>query len=115
MQAPIVQLLSANILFEECSTRELLNKLKNFKEPTMKKFTLAVLTLCLFAASAFAQGTQGRLVGTVAGPDGNIAGANVTAKDNQTGKEFTVQATADGTFSIPQLEVGTYTVTITAP
>jgi hypothetical protein len=80
----------------------------------MKKFTLAVLALCLFAASAFAQGTQGRLVGTVAGPDGNIAGATVTAKDNQTGKEYTVQASGDGTFSIPQLEVGTYTVTITS-
>jgi hypothetical protein len=81
----------------------------------MKRFTLAVLTLCLFTVSAFAQGTTGRLVGNVAGPDGNIAGATIVAKDNQTGKEQTVQATADGTFSIQQLEFGTYTVTITAP
>jgi hypothetical protein len=81
----------------------------------MKRFTLAVLTLCLFTVSAFAQGTTGRLVGSVAGPDGNIAGATIVAKDNQTGKEQTVQATADGTFSIQQLEFGTYTVTITAP
>jgi hypothetical protein len=80
----------------------------------MRKFTLAVLALCVFAASAFAQGTQGRLVGTVIGPDGNIAGATITAKDNQTGKETTVQASGDGSFSTP-LEVGTYTVTITAP
>jgi hypothetical protein len=79
----------------------------------MRKFTLAVVALCLFAASAFAQGTQGRLVGTVMGPDGVIAGATVTAKDNQTGKEVVVQASGDGSFSIP-LEVGTYTVTITA-
>jgi hypothetical protein len=75
---------------------------------------LALLALCVFAASAFAQGTQGRLVGTVVGPDGNIPGATVTAKDNQTGKEATVQASGDGSFSMP-LEVGTYTVTITAP
>src|SRR4051812_38127212 len=80
----------------------------------MKKFTLAVLTLCLFAASAFAQGTQGRLVGTVAGPDGYIPGATITAKDNQTGKEYKAQSNEDGTFSIAQLDVGTYTVTTTA-
>jgi hypothetical protein len=81
----------------------------------MKKFTLAVLALCLFSVSAFAQGGQGRLVGTVAGPDGNIAGATVTVKDNQTGKEQTIQASGEGAFSFQQLEVGTYTVTITAP
>ena len=82
---------------------------------TMKRFTLAVLTLCLFTASAFAQGNTGRLVGNVAGPDGNIPGANVTIKDNQTGKEQTIQASGDGSFAISQLDVGTYTVTITAP
>lgn len=81
----------------------------------MRKFTLAVLAICLFAVSAAAQATNGRLVGTVAGPDGNIAGATITAKDNLTGKESTVQSTGDGTFSISQLEFGVYTVTITAP
>jgi hypothetical protein len=85
------------------------------KKFTMKRFMLAVLTLCLFTASAFAQGNTGRLVGNVAGPDGNIPGANVTIKDNQTGKEQTIQASGDGSFAISQLDVGTYTVTITAP
>src|ERR1044072_321954 len=85
------------------------------KEYTMRKFMLAVLALCLFSATAFAQGGQGSLTGTVAGPDGNIAGATVTAKDNQTGKEQTVQASGEGSFSFAQLEVGSYTVTVTAP
>ncbi|HKP35876.1 MAG TPA: TonB-dependent receptor [Pyrinomonadaceae bacterium] len=80
----------------------------------MKKFTLAVLALLVFAAAAFAQ-SAGRIVGTVAGPDGNIAGASITAKDTQTGKEFSATASEDGTFSINQIEAGTYTVTITAP
>jgi hypothetical protein len=81
----------------------------------MTRFSFALLTLCLCIASAFAQSTKGRLVGSVAGPDGNIAGATITAKDEQTGREVTVQTTGDGTFSISQLEFGTYTVTITAP
>lgn len=81
----------------------------------MKRFTLAVVTLCLFTASAFAQSTKGSLGGSVAGPDGNIAGANIVVKDNQTGREMTVQTSDDGTFNIPQVEYGTYTVTITAP
>src|SRR3954469_20358184 len=85
------------------------------KEYTMRNFILAVLALCLFCATAFAQGGQGSLSGSVAGPDGNIAGATITAKDNQTGKEQTVQASSDGTFTIASLEVGTYTVTVTAP
>ncbi|HZH30942.1 MAG TPA: TonB-dependent receptor [Pyrinomonadaceae bacterium] len=75
---------------------------------------LAALALCMFSALAVAQGNFGRLVGTVAGPDGNIPGATITVKDNQTGKEQTAQASDDGSFTIPQLEVGTYTVTVTA-
>jgi hypothetical protein len=81
----------------------------------MRKFMLAVLALCFFSASAFAQGGQGSITGSVAGPDGNIAGATVTAKDTQTGKEQTVQASGEGGFSMQSLEVGTYTVTVTAP
>ena len=76
----------------------------------MKKFLAALLTLCLLSVAAFAQQASGRLNGTVVGPDGNVAGATITAKDNQTGKEQTIQASGDGTFSIPQLAVGTYTV-----
>jgi hypothetical protein len=60
------------------------------------------------------QATTGRLAGTVSGPDGVISGATVTVKDNQTGKEVTVTTTGDGTFLVPQLEFGTYTVKVTA-
>ena len=81
----------------------------------MQKVFYAVLALCLFAASAFAQTTAGRLVGTVSSPDGVIAGATIVVKDNQTQREQTVIGKEDGTFTFPQLEVGTYTVTVTAP
>src|SRR5215208_2589286 len=87
----------------------------NLRSPPMKKASFALLALLLLAASAFAQTTTGRLVGTVSGPDGVLAGATVVIKDNQTQKEQTLSAKEDGTFTFPQLEVGTYTVTITAP
>src|SRR5437763_8803406 len=80
----------------------------------MKRFVFAMLALCLFAASAFAQTNTGRLVGTVSDTSGVIPGATVVIKDNQTGLEKTMVANDDGTFTVPQLEVGTYTVTITA-
>ncbi len=83
--------------------------MKNFR------FILAVLTLCLFAASAFAQSNTGSLVGTVVDQQGAVVGgATVVVTDNGTGKERTVVTTGEGTFIIPQLEVGTYTVKITA-
>lgn len=84
--------------------------MKNFR------FILAVLTLCFFAASAFAQSNTGSLVGTVVDQKGAVvSGANVTIIDNATTKERSITASGEGTFTAPQLNVGTYTVKITAP
>src|SRR5919197_4081789 len=80
----------------------------------MKKIIWALLALCLFALSALAQSNTGRLVGTVSDPSGVIAGATVLITDNQTGRERTVITSDDGTFTVPQLEVGTYTVKVTS-
>ncbi|MEP6570333.1 MAG: carboxypeptidase regulatory-like domain-containing protein [Acidobacteriota bacterium] len=83
--------------------------MKNFR------FILAVLTICLFAASAFAQSNTGSLVGTVVDQQGAVvSGANVVVIDNATNTERTVQASSEGTFTVAQLNVGTYTVKITA-
>ena len=81
----------------------------------MKKGLLTVLSLLLFATAAFAQTNTGRLVGTVSDPSGVIPGATVVITDNQTGRERTVVASDDGSFAVPQLEAGTYTVKVTAP
>lgn len=84
--------------------------MKNFR------FMLAMLALSICAATAFAQSNTGALVGTVIDQQGGaIAGATITVTDNGTGRERTFQASDQGTFSVPQLEVGTYTVKITAP
>ena len=79
----------------------------------MKKFTLAVLALCLLAASVFAQTNTGRLVGTISSTDGVIAGATLIVID-QTGRERTVVTSEEGTYTLPQLEAGTYTVRVTS-
>ncbi|MCA1632786.1 MAG: TonB-dependent receptor [Acidobacteria bacterium] len=82
----------------------------------MRKLLTATLALCLLAASASAQGSStGRLVGTVSSPDGVIAGATATVTSNQTGAARTVVTSGDGTYTVPQLEIGTYTVKISAP
>jgi hypothetical protein len=54
-------------------------------------------------------------VGTVIDQNGGaVAGATVEVTDNATSKVRTVQASTDGTFTVPQLDVGTYTVKVTA-
>src|SRR4030095_4873250 len=88
----------------------------NSKESTMKnfRFMVAMLALCIFATPVFAQSVTGQLTGTVSGPDGWIPGATVTVTDDKTGKVLTVQTNDRGGFTFPQLEVGEYTVKVTA-
>jgi len=80
----------------------------------MKRFIFAVLVWCLFAITALAQSQTGNLVGTVSDASGVIQGATVVVTDNQTGKERTVTSGDSGGFTLSQLNVGTYTVKVTA-
>lgn len=87
---------------------------KDQMERVMQKLLIIALFVLLPTMNALAQDTAGRIKGTVTAPDGAIPGATVKVKDDKTGKERTVQARDDGTFEVPQLEYGTYTVTISA-
>src|SRR5437588_11723707 len=72
--------------------------------------TFIVLTI----ATLFAQTFRGTILGTVTDPSGAVvSGAKVTAKNMATGLERTTQTSADGSYSIPELPLGTYTVTVT--
>jgi len=71
----------------------------------------AALFVCLPLA---AQTFRGTILGTVSDPSGAaISGATVTAKNIATGIVRTTQTTGDGSYSIPELPVGTYDVTAT--
>ena len=81
----------------------------------MKRFVFSLLVLCLSFAAALAQTSNtGSLVGTVSGPDGLIAGATVTVKDDKTQRTTTAVTNDQGSFTISQLDVGEYTVTVTS-
>lgn len=81
----------------------------------MQRFVLLALVTCLMAFTAMAQSNTGNLTGTVSDASGVIPGATVVVKDNQTGRERTLTTSGEGTFSLSQLEVGEYTVTVSAP
>jgi hypothetical protein len=81
----------------------------------MKRLIVATFAVLLIATAALAQSAQfGRLVGTISSADGVIAGATVVVKSNQTGKEITVTTSGEGSFSVPALDPGVYTVTVTS-
>lgn len=80
----------------------------------MKKVLHINLLLIILAANAFAQLSTSSLLGNVSSPDGMLPGATVTVRDDKTNREISVTTQDNGGFSVPNLEVGTYTVTVTA-
>lgn len=81
----------------------------------MKKMMSLFLVLCASLVTVFSQTNTGRLVGTVASSDGVISGATVTITDDKTKKDRSVTTAGDGTFTVSQLEVGSYTVKVSSP
>lgn len=75
-----------------------------------------VLVLIVTGAIAFGQGiTTGSISGSVLDPSSAaVSGAVVTAVQTNTNASFKAVSTDAGTFQIPALPIGSYTVTITA-
>lgn len=78
--------------------------------------TLLVGFGLLAGSPASAQTVYGSMAGTVSDPSGAvISGAQVQAKNEQTGTTFKTQTTSAGTYRFPELPIGAYDVTVTAP
>jgi len=75
---------------------------------------LAFLTLHLATPALAQSGATSSIVGTVVDTDnGVIPGAAVVAKNDATGVQYNAVTTANGSFTIPSVPVGKYTVSIT--
>jgi hypothetical protein len=90
----------------------------------MKHLLFRLAAACVVAAAGLllslptlAQtGSNGSLAGTVADPSGAVvAGATVIVKNKGTGQEFTTTTADNGTFNVPTLGSGLYSVTVNAP
>src|SRR5258706_8662383 len=74
--------------------------------------SLAAILLS-FSSAANAQTFRGTILGSVTDSSGAaIAGAAVAVKNVNTGLSRTVSTSEDGTYSVPELPIGTYTVTV---
>ncbi|HXU39474.1 MAG TPA: carboxypeptidase regulatory-like domain-containing protein, partial [Blastocatellia bacterium] len=86
----------------------------------MKKLTSAAVVLMLatlvfpfMTPAALAQATTGSLRGVVSDDKGAvIAGADVSAKNDNTGSENKTKSNGDGLYNFSQLAPGTYTLTV---
>lgn len=83
---------------------------------SFKKLATVALVILASSVSIYAQGAQsGSITGTITDPNGAvIPGAVVVVKSDASGQEFTTTTADNGTFSVPALVSGTYTLTITA-
>ncbi len=77
-----------------------------------------VVVLCLFALAQtiFAQGDRGTITGTISDQTGAVvACAPIEARHIETGAIFPAASSATGNYTLSQLPVGTYELTVTVP
>src|SRR5262249_10371507 len=80
---------------------------------SMRLFAVAVCLL-LASLSAFGQAASGTITGTVTDQTGGaVLGAAVEVKNSDTGVVFPATTTSTGNYTVPNLPVGTYELSVT--
>src|SRR5215472_3636296 len=75
-----------------------------------------IVCLAITALPAVGQGVNGTITGTVTDPSGSVvAGVPVEAKNVETGALYSAASTSTGNYAIPNVPVGSYTVTAAVP
>jgi hypothetical protein len=75
-----------------------------------------VLSIAMLCVPAFAQYENGSVVGTIRDATGApIPNADITVLNTATGVSVATKTNGEGDYDVPQLRVGVYTVTATAP
>ncbi|MFI5102936.1 MAG: TonB-dependent receptor domain-containing protein [Terriglobales bacterium] len=78
------------------------------------KLRLLVVFVLLSTALLVGQTFRGTILGSVTDPSGAVvAGATVKVRNLATGLERTTVTSGDGSYSVPELPIGTYSVTVT--
>ena len=79
------------------------------------RLLFATFTLLLFSATALAQSTAGRILGTLTDPSGAaVARASVVITDVQRGTSRTLTSDESGAYAAPDLQPGTYRIHVEA-
>jgi hypothetical protein len=82
----------------------------------VKRLVNAPCLCALVASAAFAQADRGTITGTVTDPSGAIvAGARVSVEHAETHNVLATVTSSTGNFTLPQLPVGMWDVTVEAP
>src|SRR5258708_26980555 len=78
------------------------------------KLRLLIVFGLLSTVMLVGQTFRGTILGSVTDPSGAyVAGATVKARTVATGLERTTATSADGSYAVPELPIGTYSVTVT--
>ena len=75
-----------------------------------------VFSLCLIASAALAQSDRGTITGTISDPAGAVvASAAIEIKNSETGVVYQAATTATGNYTLAQIPVGTYEMSVAVP
>ena len=78
------------------------------------KLRLLMVFVLLSTATLVGQTFRGTILGSVTDPSGAyVAGATVKVRNVATGLERTTATSADGSYAVPELPIGTYSVSVT--
>src|SRR5688572_421385 len=75
-----------------------------------------LVLLLIMAVVAYPQSPLGSITGTITDAQGaRVPGVEVVATQTGTNREFRAKSSEEGTFTLPNLPIGPYTLTATAP